>query len=248
MSASQDDSTESEMLVRHYLDRFQHENRKDIEVYLVEVAPSTDSFRFTSSDNPRHLQHIDVDVMEQTEGGRHRLRNLAIQKMLPATWEAVAWVDIGAELESRTWAQDVLRLLNKKSYDAVQLFSHAVETDAWGNTTNIWSGFGYSHKRGVAYESDPVRKNSSWYPGGGWAYSRRTFDAGPGLVELSTDAILREDEIQAKCLVGLYSLSRGRLEASALKSEARWKNTRVGYVPGVLKHWTPYNKLLRSPM
>ena len=78
------------MLIRLYLDRFQQQNPKDIEVYLVEIAPSADSFRFTSSDNPRHLQHIDVDVMKQTEGGRHRLRNLAIQKLLSATWEAMA--------------------------------------------------------------------------------------------------------------------------------------------------------------
>jgi hypothetical protein len=152
----------------------------------------------------------------------------------------MAWVDIGAELESRTWAGDVLRLLNKKSYDAVQLFSHAAETDAWGNTTNIWSGFGYNYERGV----DPAL---NWYPGGGWALSRRAFDAGPGLVELSTDAISREDEIQAKCLVGLYSSLGERLEANGLKSEANWKNIRVGYVPGVLKQWTPYKNLLTAP-
>ena len=245
--ASQDESTESKMLVRHYLDRFQHQNREDIKLYLVEVAPSADSFRLTSSDNPHHLQHIDLDSAEPTQRSRHRLLNLAAQKLLPATWEAMAWVDIGAELESRTWAQDVLRLLNPKSFDVVQLFSHAAETDAWGNTTNLWSGFGYNHGRGAAYETDPAMKGF-WYPGGGWAYSRRAFDAGPGLVELSTDAISREDEIQAKCLVGLYSSSEGRLEANALYSEARWKNIRVGYVPGVLKQWTPYSNGLRPQM
>ena len=245
--ASQDEA--AEILVRHYLDRFQQQNPKGIEVYLVEVAPSADSFRFTTSGNPRHLQHIAVDSTESnTTCSGHHLRNLAVRKLLPTTWEAMAWVEIGAELESRTWARDVLRLLNQKSYDAVQLFSHAAETDAWGNTTTIWSGFGYNHERGIAYESSPAQKDSSWYPGGGWAYSRRAFNAGPGLVELSTDAVLREDEIQAKCLLGLCSSSGERLEASVLKSEARWKNMRVGYVPGVLKQWTPYNNILRPPM
>ena len=247
--ASQGESTEPETLIRHYLDRFHHQNPKDVDLYLVEVARSADGFRFTSSGNPRHLQHVAVDTAESgIKCSGHHLRNLAVRELLPATWEAMAWVDIGAELESRTWARDALRLLNQNSYDAVQLFSHTAETDAWGNTTNIWSGFGYNHGRGVAYESDPARKDSSWYPGGGWAYSRRAFDAGPGLVELSTDEILREDEIQAKCLVGLYSSSGGLLEASALKSEANWKNVRVGYVPGVFKQWTPYTNLLGPPM
>lgn len=108
--------------------------------YIVELAhgEGSEEFRHTRADNPTHLQ-LRLPIRGVWIKGN--ILNLAIQHLLPSDWQAFAHVDVGCELESTTWALHALQLLQDDSYDVVQLFSHAVTLDYWGNTTRILTGF-----------------------------------------------------------------------------------------------------------
>ncbi len=177
--------------------------------------------------------------------------NLAIAKLLPATWQAFAYVDVGTEFDSLTWPQDTLRLLSDNAFDVVQPFSHAVHLNAGGNTTRIWTGFGYNFVRGLAIETSSESADF-WYPGLAWAYGRRVWEsAGGRFYEEDIDG--QFDRIQAWSLLGHGSKEDTNATATtrpltALQASeahrhsisdyaARWQHTnaRVAYVPGVVR-------------
>ena len=60
---------------------------------------------------------------------KENLINLAVERLLPSDWKAVAWVDAEVEIESPTFALDTLKILNGHR-DIVQLFSHGLDLDA----------------------------------------------------------------------------------------------------------------------
>lgn len=214
-----------------------------VELYFVEMAHGgRRRFRHTSRTNPRHLQ---VHLPVQGFWSKGNVLNLAMDQLLPTTWRAMGHVDVGTEFDSLTWPQDTLRLLSRDAFDAVQLFSHAVHMNAGGNTTRIWTGFGYNHARGLPFELD-TSSSDFWYPGLAWAYARRTLDGAGGRF-FEDDIAGQFDDIQAWSLLAAFNMTELREKIAPHASEAqqrsiadyatRWRsaNARVGHVPGVVR-------------
>jgi hypothetical protein len=221
--------------------------------YIVELAhgEGSEEFRHTRANNPTHLQ---LRLPIRGVWSKGNILNLAIHRLLPSGWQAFAHVDVGCELESTTWALHALQLLQDGSYDVVQLFSHAVMLDYWGNTTRISTGFGYNHVLGKRFESSRESPDY-WYTGLAWAYSRRVLEAAGGRF-LESDIAGQHDDLQAWSLLGRHlktinasTSSHGETRNALfpylsdvhrdaiLEYEAKWQTGQqkigLGYVPGV---------------
>jgi hypothetical protein len=216
-----------------------------IEMYIVELAQDGQGhFHHTRSDNRRHLQ---VHLPDPQIWSKGNILNLAIEKLLPEDWQALGYVDAGTEFDSLTWPHDTLRLLSEETFGVAQLFSHAIQLNAGGNTTRIWTGFGYNSARGIPREMSTTSPDC-WYPGGGWAYARRVFDRAGGQF-FEGDIGGQFDSIQAWSLLdrGSDTVAKWPAPASVHMPDAykesmldyalQWRqaNVRVGYVPGVTR-------------
>jgi len=215
-------------------------NNKHVELYVVELAYGDTAFQVTSQDDPHHLQ------LRTTVPAWHKenIINLAVKKLLPSNWDAMAWMEAEMEFESPTWALDTLKLLNSDSKDVVQLFSHAIETECDGTASTIFTGFGYNHERGIMYRENGL---DLWHPGYGWAWSRKAYDAMGGLYERNIFG--GGEMVQAWALVGYHSSPPSSidmdyltpatrdaiLQYEAKRSAAPGGGIRVGYVPGVVR-------------
>lgn len=160
--------------------------------------------------------------------------NLGTQ-LLPSTWKAMAWVDADVEFEQPNWASDALKVLNGHR-DVVQLFSHAVDMDKDLNAMNIFPSFGFQYCKNSSYG---VGMNM-WHPGYAWACTRRAYDRMGGLYEDSilgsgdhnmSFAFLGQSEKSINC-----NVSQGYKDSLALFQQ-RAANLRLGYVPGVIRHY-----------
>jgi hypothetical protein len=127
------------MLAQEFMRRMETMESDSVILYVVELAYGSQPHVLTQASNPRHLQlRADGAPIWHKEN----LINIGIQRLLPATWKAVAWIDADVEFESHTWATDALRLLNG-AVDIVQLFSHAVDMDQHQHAMSVFPGFAY---------------------------------------------------------------------------------------------------------
>jgi hypothetical protein len=214
--------------------KLEHYEKDHVVVYVVELAYGDQHFQVAEEGHPRHLQlRTEVPMWH-----KENLVNLAVEKLLPPDWKAMAWVDGDVEFESPAWALDTLKLL-KDHKDVVQLFSHGVFMDAVGNTIQIYTGYAYNFIRGRSFEGTGP---DLWHPGFGWAYSRRAFDQAGGMYEREISG--HGDGILARCMMGGYDWntywidfsSEGHREA-ILAYNASCAGLRMGYAPGVVKHF-----------
>jgi hypothetical protein len=214
----------------------------NIVLYIVELAYGGEDFYVTQEGNPRHLQ-----LSTQTAPLWHKenMINLGVRKLLPADWRAVAWIDADVEFDSPTWPLDTLKILNGYK-DVVQLFSHAVDMDSNENTLRTFSGFGYNYERGKKYV---ISGPDYWHPGFAWACTRRAYERMGGLYEVS---ILGSGD-HNMC----YSYIFNVLESVNANAHPDYKETlktwqtsachlRLGYVPGVIRHFYHGNKKNRK--
>jgi len=73
---------------------------------------------------------------------QENLINVAVTRLLPPDWQALAWVDAEIEFESPTWAENALHLLlNAKVADIIQLFSFAEDLNDKSETVHVYTGF-----------------------------------------------------------------------------------------------------------
>jgi hypothetical protein len=161
--------------------------------------------------------------------------NIGVQKLLPKTWKAMAWVDADVEFESPSWAADALRILNG-SRDIIQLFSHCIDMDRETRAMRIFQSFGFQYNKGFDYTISGL---NYFHPGFAWACTRKAYDKLGGIYE---HAILGSgDYVLSMSLIGqaIQTVNRGETseyKQHALTYEKQMKRMRIGYVPGVIRH------------
>jgi hypothetical protein len=224
------------ILAKEFINRFDKEETNVI-LYIVELAygygKHADKYIITQSDNKRHLQlRTDASPIWTKES----MINVGVRTLLPPNWKAMAWIDSDIEFESPSWAVDTLKVLNGCK-DIVQLFSHAVDMDREELTMTIFNSFGYQFAKGHSYNGKPP---NFWHPGYAWACTRKAYDKMGGLYD---EAILGSgDQVMALSLISnglkaINSSSTDGYKRTVTAFQERVKNFRVGYVPGVIRHY-----------
>jgi len=220
------------ILIKEFIQRMELEE-SNVLLYVVEMVYGKQRFIVTDTKNPRHLQ---LRATTAPIWHKENMTNLGIERLLPKSWKAVAWIDSDIEFEDGAWAMNTLKILNGTK-DIVQLFSHAVDMSADEQAMNIFTGFGYQYSKGNPYSKRLV---NFWHPGYAWACTRAAYKKMGRLYE---NAILGSgDNIMSLSLIqkGLHALndqSTDGYKRSVLDYQERVKTLRLGYVPGVIRHY-----------
>jgi hypothetical protein len=219
------------LLAKEFIYRIQSE--PNTKLYVVELAYNDQDFHLTKKSNANHLQLRTTTPLWHKEN----MINIAVKQLLPSTWKAMAWIDADVEFESTSWALDALKILNG-SKDIIQLFSHCLDMDKKEKTMQCFSSFGYQYcKQTNVYQTSG---NDSWHPGYAWAITRKAYERMGGLYDSSI--LGSGDHNMALCFLGhgLQSLnnqtSDGYKKSIQLFQE-KSRNIRIGYVPGVIRHY-----------
>lgn len=145
-------------------------------------------------------------------------------------------------------AQDALRFL-AGHFDVTQLFSHAEDLGPDGlHPDKIFTGFGREWIR-TGGGTINRRGGLRWHPGFAWACTRRSFDHLGGLYKLG--ALGSGDNYMAMALLGRadQALQPG-LHLGFAETLNQWQRNacslRLGYMPGVLRHFYHGDKKLRG--
>lgn len=218
-------------LTKEFMERMSHE--LNVVLYIVELVYDDQEFMVTDPHNKCHLQ-----IRTNTPPFWHKenLINLGVKRLLPEDWKAFAWIDSDIEFENTSWALDTLKLLN--TYDVVQLFSHAIDLDSSGNDNTIVTGLAYYHSTQVSYQ---VRNLVKFHSGYGWAMTKQLYDSFGGLYEYNIlgggDSSLAH--IFVNNSLGSYSLHKDITEEykKSLLDYGQQAKARLGYVPGIIKHY-----------
>jgi len=219
------------ILMREFIQRMELDE-PDVELYIVEMTYGSQKFIITDSKNPKHLQLRTETPLWHKEN----MINIGVQKLLPKNWKAFAWIDSDLEFENSTWAIDTLKVLNG-SKDIVQLFSHAVDMDKQKLTMSVFNSFGYQFTKQNKYSG--VGPNF-WHPGYAWACTRRAYEKMHGLYDKSI--LGSGDHNMALSLInnGQKSINVGAHEnykQSINEYQKRINGLRLGYIPGVIRHY-----------
>lgn len=228
------------ILIKEFINRMELEE-SDVIIYVVEYAYKNQRFIITDSKNPRHLQiRTDVPIWH-----KENMVNVGVKHLLPKNWKAFAWIDSDIEFENPSWAMDTLKVLNGTK-DIVQLFSQCIDMNQHEEAMSIFTSFGYQYVKELQYSKQLVR---FWHPGFAWACTRKAYEKMGGLYE---KAILGSgDNVMALSLIkkglkGINELSTDDYKQSVLEFQERVKNLRLGYVPGVIRHYFHGSKKYRK--
>jgi hypothetical protein len=228
------------ILLKEFLQRMELEESKVI-LYVVELAYGNQKFIVTDSTNKQHLQLRTEHPLWHKEN----MINVGIQKLLPPDWKAVAWIDADIEFDNPSWASDTLKILNG-SKDIVQLFSHCIDMDVNHEAMNIFPSFGFQYTKQLPYSKKAI---NFWHPGYAWACTRKTYEKLGGLFE---KAILGSgDNIMALSLIqkAKYSINENYTDEyrnEIFEFERKTRRLRLGYVPGVIRHYYHGSKKNRN--
>jgi hypothetical protein len=228
------------ILLKEFEQRIKLEE-ENVNLFIVELAYGKHRFFVTDPDNKNHLQIR----TEYPLWHKENMINIGIKKLLPPDWKAVAWIDADIEFESPTWAMDTLKILNG-SKDIVQLFSHCVDMNQYREAMNIFPSFGFQYTKHLPYSKKPV---SFWHPGYAWACTRKTYEKMGGLYE---DAIVGSgDNIMALSIIqkvkhAVNNEYSEEYKKSIFEFEKKTKLLRLGYVPGVIRHYYHGSKKNRN--
>ena len=226
------------ILAREFIKRMEQEET-DIILYIVELSYNK-KFHVTEPTNKRHLQlNAEIPLWH-----KENMINIGVKRLLPPTWKAMAWIDADIEFESPTWVLDTLKVLNG-ACDIIQLFSHACDMDIHNYSMTVFNSFGYCCIK------DTLNRTgiNLPHPGFAWAITRKAYEKIGGLYEL---AILGSgDHIMAKTLIGkgkdgIHTSSHRDYFDSITRFENKAKTLRVGYVPGVIRHYWHGSKINRK--
>lgn len=232
------------ILAREFITRIEKEE-SNVLLYVVELAYEKQSFHVTNSKNKRHLQ---IKTNTAPLWHKENMINIGIKKLLPSTWKAVAWIDADVAFDSPSWATDTLKILNG-SRDIVQLFSHCVDMDLQENAMNIFTSFGFQYSKNMQYAKFGI--NRMWHPGFAWACTRKAYENLGGLYELSI--LGSGDHNMALSLIGKgdYSVNEHvhpDYVETVIDFQERAKKLRLGYVPGIIRHYFHGSKKNRKYM
>lgn len=228
------------ILAKQFIGRM--EAQQDVELYVVELVYGDELYHITKPDNPRHLQlRASVPLWH-----KENMINLGVKKLLPQNWKAMAWIDADIEFENPSWATDTLKILNGCK-DIVQLFSHCLDMDRNENTMSIFQGFGYQYDTGKKYCN---QGKGFWHPGFAWACTRKAFERMGGLLDISI--LGAGDHQMALSILGYTKTVRDDASEGYKRAIAdfakRSSSLRLGYTPGVIKHYFHGSKSNRKYM
>jgi hypothetical protein len=201
---------------------------KNVLLYIVEVAYGSEDFHVTESTNERHLR---IRTWGAPIWLKENMVNIGVDLLLPNDWKAFAWIDADIEFDSAHWALDTLKILNGPR-DIVQLFSHCVDMDSNEEQMRIFNSFGHQYTRNAEKEF--------WHPGYAWAITRKAYEKLGGLYDLG---ILGSGDYNiAKSILnqGAESIHPGNSDGykqTLQMYQEQAKNLRLGYVPGVIRHF-----------
>ena len=208
------------------------EDDDHVQLYVVEMIYKNQKFIVTQPNYKYHLQlKCDVPIWH-----KENMINLAVQYLLPKEWKAFAWIDADVEFENNSWALDTLKILNGTK-DIVQVFSHCIDMHKDESTIQIFNGFGYSFCKNKKYTTKGV---DYWHPGYAWAITRKAYEKLGGIYDKgilgSGDSIIALSLIKKTKTFLNYNYDIG-YKQSILEYEQKAKSLRLGYVPGVIRHY-----------
>jgi hypothetical protein len=218
-------------LCNQFISRMNEEQH--VRLYIVELAYKNQKFLITKSNNKNHLQIRSETPLWHKEN----MVNLAVNKLLPTNYKAFAWIDADVEFENNTWALDTLKILNGYK-DIVQLFSHAIDMDADETTLNIFSSFGYNFCKNKKFNNKKLL--DFWHPGYAWAITRSAYEKIGGLYD---KGILGSgDNMMALSLINCVEKTlqmnyHEDYKNSIIEFQKKAKKLRLGYTPGVIRHY-----------
>jgi len=208
------------------------EEDEHVNLFIVELVYNDQSFVITNKSNKNHLQLKTDDPLWHKEN----MINLGVQHLLPKNYKAFAWIDGDIEFDNNSWALDTLKILNGCK-DVVQLFSHCVDLNHDNTNLNIFNGIGYCYNKGHKY----VTKGSDyWHPGYAWAITRKAYERIGGLYDKgvlgSGDSIMALSFVnRSKCMNNInYNKDYNN---SMLDYQVIAKKIRLGYTPGIIRHF-----------
>ena len=229
------------ILAREFIQRMLNEN--NVILYIVELAYGNDGFYVTDKKNKRHLQLCgDVPLWH-----KENMINICVKKLLPKKWKAMAWIDADVEFENSSWALDTLKVLNGCK-DIIQPFSHAIDMDKEKNAMSIFPSFGFQYSKCSKYGGLGI---NMWHPGFAWACTHAAYEKMGGLYEMSILGSGDHNMSLSFIKKGINSLNSETTEGykdSIEEFEQRVKNLRLGYCPGVIRHYFHGSKKNRKYM
>ena len=227
-------------LLREFVKRIEEEKDR-VNLFIVEMIYTGQQFIVTDKNNKNHLQL----KTETPIWHKENMINLGVQKLLPKDYKAFAWIDADIEFENGTWALDTLKILNG-SKDVVQLFSHCVDMSNQNSDLQIYNGFGYSFSKQKKYTTLGI---DYWHPGYAWAITRKAYEKIGGLYEKGI--LGSSDSIMALSFINLSeNMNSPKYNSdyndSMLEYKKKASQLRLGYVPGVIRHYYHGSKQNRN--
>ena len=205
---------------------------ENVNLFIVEMIYAGQKYIVTDKNNKNHLQL----KTETPIWHKENMVNLAVKYLLPSSWKAFAWVDADIEFDNNTWAIDTLKILNG-SKDIVQLFSHCVDMNKDETNINLFNSFGYSFSKNKKYS---LRGSDYWHPGFAWAITRKAYEKIGGIYDKgvlgSGDNVIALSVINKVKNVLNYDY-HDDYKNSILEYQEKIKCLRLGYVPGVIRHY-----------
>lgn len=219
------------ILLKEFVKRIEEEE-EHVNLFIVEMIYENQKFIVTDKKNKNHLQvKTDVPIWH-----KENMINLAVKYLLPSNYKAFAWVDADVEFENNSWAMDTLKILNGCK-DVVQLFSHCVDMSNENTNLNIFNSFGYSFNKEKKFTT---KGQDYWHPGYAWAITKKAYDKIGGIYDKgilgSGDSIMALAFINKAESMNNINYSDD-YNNSMLEYQLKASKLRLGYVPGVIRHY-----------
>jgi len=219
------------ILLKEFVKRIEEEE-EHVNLFIVEMIYENQKFIVTDKKNKNHLQvKTDVPIWH-----KENMINLAVKYLLPSDYKAFAWVDADVEFENNSWALDTLKILNGCK-DVVQLFSHCVDMSNENTNLNIFNSFGYSFNKEKKFTT---KGQDYWHPGYAWAITKKAYDKIGGIYDKgvlgSGDSIMALSFINKAESMNNINYSDD-YNNSMLEYQLKASKLRLGYVPGVIRHY-----------
>jgi len=219
------------ILLKEFVKRIEEEE-EHVNLFIVEMIYENQKFIVTDKKNKNHLQvKTEVPIWH-----KENMINLAVKYLLPSNYKAFAWVDADVEFENNSWAMDTLKILNGCK-DVVQLFSHCVDMSNENTNLNIFNSFGYSFNKEKKFTT---KGQDYWHPGYAWAITKKAYDKIGGIYDKgilgSGDSIMALAFINKAESMNNINYSDD-YNNSMLEYQLKASKLRLGYVPGVIRHY-----------
>jgi hypothetical protein len=219
------------LLAKEFITRMsRHSN---VILYIVELCYSNQKFAVTEPECPRHLQ---LRTESCPIWAKETLWNMGVKHLLPSNWKAVAFCDADIEFDNPHFALDTLKVLNG-TRDVVQMFSHCLDLDINLDAMNIFASFGYQYTMKRDYK---MNGSGFWHTGYTIAMTRAAYQQ---MGKVYETGILGAGDFHFFLSIiqkGIFSANKDTTDGykqSILNFQGKCHNLKLGYVPGVIRHY-----------